>query len=185
MPQPRFLSGLPWTRAVRLKVDRGKPFAPPASGAWYAPARSPARQRRGSGRFHYAPGGVRVSRGFPLCVTGAPAVRRAAIPAPGCPLSRDTRSILSAAIPRCPLSRHTRFISGCSLSRYPLCLGMSSMSGFPLYSGVSAIPRYPLSRSVPYFGILAPFRAALSMPLHPGVPLRARARCFPCKTTPG
>lgn len=103
------------------------------------------RQRRGSGRFHCGPGGVRVSKGFPLCVTGAPAVHRAAIPAPGRPLSRDSRSVLGTAIPRCPLSRDTPSISRFPLSGYPPCLGMSSMSGYPLYSEVSSIPVFPIS----------------------------------------
>lgn len=179
VPQPRLFSGLPWTRAVRLNVDRGKPFTPPASRGWYAPARSPARQRRGSGRFHCPPGGVRLLRGFPLCVTGAPAVRRAAIPAVGCPLSRIlplawvplSRGALYPGIPpqsQVVLCRDTRSIPGV----------MSSMPGYPLYPGVPSVPVYPPCRGTLCPGVfplsgysLCPEVPSMpGYPLHPGVP---------------
>lgn len=142
--QARLFSGLPWTRAVRQKAERGKPFAPPASGGWYAPARSPARQRRGSGRFHWCPGGcVRCWGGFP-CVCrelpqcaeplsrfwgalypGIPALSRDTRSIPGSPLCRDTPSISgrslfrdTRSVLRCPLSRGTR--SGHGRSRFHL-----------------------------------------------------------------
>lgn len=179
VPQPRLFSVLPWTRALRLNVDRGKPFAPPARGGWYAPARSPARQRRGSGQFHCPPGGVRLLRGFPLCVTGAPAVRPAAIPALGCPLSRDTRSILVTAILRCPLSRDTPSIPRCPLSGYPLYSGgdVFHVEIPPLFRGNPSIPGHLLFRSIRHPGV----------PSVPGCSLfrdtRSVPRCPPSRGT--
>lgn len=72
-------------------------------------------------------------------MTGAPAVRRAALPALGMPI-----------IPGYPrgVCRDPRSIWGCLL-----CRDTPSKWGYPLYSGVSAIPGYPLSRAVPHFGL--------------------------------
>lgn len=118
-----------------------------------------------------------------MCVTGAPAVRRAAIPVLGCPLSRDTRSVPGYRHPGVPaLSGDTPSIPGC-----PLCRDTRSISGYPsfpgyppsrgtLYPGVFPISGYPLFPEVPPL--------SLGTRSIPGYPLWARARSFPFETIP-